>query len=146
MFTPEFTMEGVPVRSVLVFTGGYLGLFLLHIVFAAQDLDLLFAAVALLLVGLTFLCGPVLLAIERLNNERTAGTEVETNHLFTTGFLLSLPLSLGIAYAYAEMVVEPKAMGAALLITTATHAVARVIMARTQGEQNTEMLVGTTPE
>ncbi len=133
-------------RSVVVFAGAYLGLFLLHIVFAAQHLDLLFALVALLLVGLTFLCGPVLLAIERLSNEHTPGTEVDSNRLFTTGFLLSLPLSSGIAYASTEMVVEPRAMVMALLITTTTHAVARIIITRAQGAQNTDMLAGTTPE
>ena len=78
-------------RAVVVFSGMYLLLFALHIVFAAKDWNLLFCAVATSLVAMTFLCGPVLwFMVNRLNFSGTNPTKL--------GYFLSLPLATGIAY------------------------------------------------
>jgi len=101
-------------RAVIVFSGMYLLLFALHIVFAAKDWNLLFRAVATSLVAMTFLCGPVLwFMVKRLNFSGTNPTKL--------GYLLSLPLSIGIAYALTDMEFQFLATMTSLLVTTATH-------------------------
>ena len=76
-------------KAILVFSSVYSLLFVLHIVFAANDLDLLFRFVALLLVAMTFFCAPLLWLIDS-----------SMNHSERIGYMVSIPLSIGIAYAY----------------------------------------------
>jgi len=101
-------------RPLLVFSGSYVVLFVLHILFAANDLDVLFRIVAMMLVCMTFLCGPLLWFLER----DTASTPPDQSKL---GFAISLPLSLGIAYAFTGMEFELIASIIALLLTSFTH-------------------------
>ena len=101
-------------RPLLVFSGSYVVLFVLHILFAANDLDVLFRTVAMMLVCMTFLCGPLLWFLER----DTASTPPDQSKL---GFAISLPLSLGIAYAFTGMEFELIASIIALLLTSFTH-------------------------
>ena len=103
-------------RSLIVFSSAYLTLFVFHIVFAANDLDALFRMVATILVAMTFLCGPVLWLIAIPQNEEAFVTG-------RIGFFVSLPLSLGIAYAYTDMNFEIGASATALLLTTLTHGI-----------------------
>ena len=101
-------------RAVVVFSGLYLLLFALHIVFAANDWDFLFRAVATGLVAMSFLCGPVLwFMVKRLNFSGTNPTK--------QGYILSLPLATGIAYAFTSMEFQFLATMTTLLVTTATH-------------------------
>jgi hypothetical protein len=102
------------VRPFVIYSGSYVVLFVLHILFAANELDLLFQIVAMLLVCMTFLCGPLLWYLDQIT--------VSMSHNQTTlGFVVSLPLSLGIAYAYAGMEFELSASFLALLLTSLTH-------------------------
>ena len=133
-------------RTVLVFLGGYIGLFLLHIVAAAQDLNLLFVAVASMLVGLTFLCGPVLLFIEKRTKKTETTSVASVRSLLKTGYLLSLPLSVGIAYASTDRVLQLNAAVVALLLTTSSHAVARWVLSMKAATQSSEPLASSTPE
>ena len=133
-------------RTVLVFLGGYIGLFLLHIVAAAQDLNLLFMAVASMLVGLTFLCGPVLLIIEKRTTKTETTSVASVRSLLKTGYLLSLPLSVGIAYASTDRVLQLNAAVVALLLTTSSHAVARWGLSMKAATQSSELLASSTPE
>ena len=133
-------------RTVLVFLGGYIGLFLLHIVAAAQDLNLLFMAVASMLVGLTFLCGPVLLIIEKRTTKTETTSVASVRSLLETGYLLSLPLSVGIAYASTDRVLQLNAAVVALLLTTSSHAVARGVLSMKAATQSSEPLASSTPE
>ena len=101
-------------RAVVVFSGLYLLLFALHIVFAAKNFHLLFRVVATGLVVMTFFCGPVLwFMVRRLN--------LSERNPIEQGYLLSLPLAIGIAYAFTEMEFQFLATVTALLVTTATH-------------------------
>ena len=101
-------------RPLLVFSGSYVILFVLHILFAANDLDVLFRIVAMMLVCMTFLCGPLLWFLDR----DTSSTSPDQSKL---GFAISLPLSLGIAYAFTGMEFELTASIIALLLTSFTH-------------------------
>ncbi len=101
-------------RSLVIFSGSYTLLFTLHIVFAANDWDMLFRIVAFILITMTFLCGPILWFIDkRLNHEEMNSIKI--------GYFVSLPLAIGIAYAYTGMEFEFVASATALLLTTLTH-------------------------
>ena len=103
-------------RALGIYAGLYLGLFVLHIVFAANDLDLLFQIVAFILVAMTFLCGPALWSIHSILDSHQMNSAVY-------GYLVSLPLSIGIAYAYTNMHFEVRASLIALSLTSLTHGV-----------------------
>jgi len=97
-------------KGVLVFSSTYSLLFVLHIIFAANDLDILFRLVALLLVAMTFFCAPLLWAIDS-----------SMFHSERIGFMMSVPLSAGIAYAYTGMEFQFDATLLAIFATTLTH-------------------------
>jgi len=103
-------------RALGIYAGLYLGLFVLHIVFAANDLDILFQIVAFILVAMTFLCGPALWSIHSILDSHQMNSAVY-------GYLVSLPLSIGIAYAYTDMHLEVGASLIALSLTSLTHGV-----------------------
>ena len=103
-------------RALGIYAGLYLGLFVLHIVFAANDLDILFQIVAFILVAMTFLCGPALWSIHSILDSHQMNSAVY-------GYLVSLPLSIGIAYAYTDMHLELGASLIALSLTSLTHGV-----------------------
>ena len=103
-------------RALGIYAGLYLGLFVLHIVFAANDLDILFQIVAFILVAMTFLCGPALWSIHSILDSHQMNSAVY-------GYLTSLPLSIGIAYAYTDMHFEVGASLIALSLTSLTHGV-----------------------
>ena len=103
-------------RALGIYAGLYITLFVLHIVFAANDLDVLFQIVAFILVAMTFLCGPVLWLIESV-------FDFEQINSVVYGYAISLPLSIGIAYAYTDMHFEVGASFIALSLTSLTHGV-----------------------
>ena len=74
-------------KAILVFSSVYSLLFVLHIVFAANDLDLLFRFVALLLVAMSFFCAPLLWLIDS-----------SMNHSERIGYIVSIPLSLSLIH------------------------------------------------
>lgn len=96
-------------HPLLVFCLVYTTGFVLHIVFAMYDLWVLFNIDAFLLVVMTYFCGPLLIATDA------------TMKNFQLGYLLSLPLAVGIAYAYTDMVFVLQATLISLAITTITH-------------------------
>ena len=97
-------------RALIVFFSAYSLLFALHIVFAANDFNLLFRLVAFLLVAMTFFCAPLLWFIDSSMNQ--------SNRI---GYVASIPLSIGIAYAYTGMNFQIDATILALLLTSLTH-------------------------
>jgi len=97
-------------KAILVFSSTYSLLFVLHIVFAVNDLNLLFRFVALLLVAMTFFCAPLLWLIDSSMNQSER-----------IGYIVSIPLSIGIAYAYTNMNFQIDATLLALLATSLTH-------------------------
>ncbi len=63
---------------------------------------------------MTFLCSPLLWLIERrLNDGKLDYSKF--------GYFVSLPLAVGIAYAYAGMEFQFAASATSLLLTTLTH-------------------------
>ena len=97
-------------KAILVFSSIYVLLFVLHIVFAANDLKHLFQIVAVLLVVMTFFCAPLLWLIDS-----------SMKHSIRIGYIASIPLSIGIAYAYTNMEFRLGATFLAVIGTSATH-------------------------
>ena len=97
-------------KAILVFSSTYVLLFVLHIVFAANDLDDLFRVVAVLLVAMTFFCAPILWLIDSTMKQS-----------LRIGYIASIPLSIGIAYAYTDMQFQLDATFFAIIATSVTH-------------------------
>ena len=97
-------------KAIVVFSSTYVLLFVLHIVFAANDLDGLFRIVAMLLVAMTFFCAPLLWLIDSTMKQS-----------LRIGYITSIPLSIGIAYAYTNMEFQLGATFLAVVATSVTH-------------------------
>ena len=97
-------------KAILVFSSTYVLLFVLHIVFAANDLEHLFRIVATLLVAMTFFCAPILWFIDSTMKQS-----------LPIGYIGSIPLSIGIAYAYTNMQFQLGATFLAVIATSVTH-------------------------
>ena len=97
-------------KAILVFSSTYVVFFALHILFAANDLELLFRIVAILLVMMTFFCAPLLWLID--SNMKQS---------LRIGYVASIPLSIGIAYAYTNMEFQLGATFLALITTSVAH-------------------------
>tara|TARA_B100001248_G_C27245373_1_gene391306 strand:+ start:390 stop:713 length:324 start_codon:yes stop_codon:yes gene_type:complete len=70
-------------------------LFVLHIVFAANDYHLLFRVVALLITVMTFFSGPIFMFIEPSQDRYRT--------IYIQGLVISIPLSIGLGWAYSGM-------------------------------------------
>jgi len=101
-------------RPLIIYSSSYLLLFALHILFAANEFDFMFQIVAIMLVCMTFFCGPILQLLEWQTNAKSVNP-------LRLGFFMSLPLSAGIAYAYTDMMFEIGATLTALVLTSFTH-------------------------
>ena len=97
-------------KAILVFSSIYVLLFVLHIVFAANDLEHLFRIIATLLAAMTFFCAPILWLIDSTMKESPR-----------IGYIASIPLSIGIAYAYTNMEFQLGATFLAVIATSVTH-------------------------
>lgn len=72
----------------------YSSLFVMHIIFAANDLILLFQIVAILITILTLLTGVIFCIISNTT---------EKISIYRQGFLISIILSTGLGWAYGDM-------------------------------------------
>ena len=86
-------MRGALLGNITVFAL----LFGLHIVFASQDMDVAFSIVAVFISLQVVLFGPLTVVLERApqRQQRRKSNRV--------GFLVALPLSFGLAWAYGGM-------------------------------------------
>ena len=70
-------------------------LFVLHIVFAANDNHLMFRSVAIIITVIVFLCGPICIFLE--------SSKDRYKFSFNVGMTLSSLLSVGLGWAYNDM-------------------------------------------
>ena len=82
-------------QSIFIYGAIFCLLFVLHIVFAANNLDFLFHLVAIMLSGIIFFCGPCLVFLEKSN--------VRYSLVYNIGIIVSCPLSIGLGWAYSGM-------------------------------------------
>ena len=70
-------------------------LFVLHIFFAAANLELLFRLVAIIISGMILFCGPCLVYLEK--------SKIRYSLVYNIGMIISCPLSIGLGWAYGGM-------------------------------------------
>lgn len=99
--------------------------FILHIVFAMYNMTLLFKIDAAFVTLMTFFCGPILVW---LNGKKS--TLTDANRLSLLGYFMSIPLSIGIAYAYTDMVFEWQASFSSIILASIIHGVWFQILSR----------------
>lgn len=104
------------VKTVVVAAVVYAILFAAHIVAAAKDWALLFRAIATSLTCMTFLLGWCLAWM--LKNENLEMRK--RGHVI--GAWISIPLAVGLAYAYAGQTFNISLSAAFVVLTLATHA------------------------
>ena len=83
-------------KALLINLGFFSGLFVLHIVFAANDMDMAFTAVALLISFQIIGFGPLTVAL-------TGNKKAVRRQILRRSFLVALPLAFGLAWAYGDM-------------------------------------------
>ncbi len=83
------------IRTLVIYSTIFMLLFVLHIVFAANDYHLLFRVVALLITVMTFFSGPICMFIEPIQERYKM--------IYVQGLLISIPLSIGLGWAYSDM-------------------------------------------
>lgn len=81
-------------KGVILSASLYVVMFIGHIIAAANDLDLLFRILAVLITLQTFLVGPSIILFERDCIHQSA---------MRIGMYISIPLGLGLGWAYADM-------------------------------------------
>jgi len=81
-------------RGIVLSALVYVLLFIGHIVAAANDFDTLFRTLAILITIQTFLVGPSIILFEKSCDYHSA---------MRTGMIISIPLALGLGWAYAGM-------------------------------------------
>jgi hypothetical protein len=83
-------------KALLINLGIFSGLFVLHILFAANGMDMAFTAVALLISFQIIGFGPLTVALTR-------NTNVVRRQTLRRSFPVALPLAFGLAWAYGDM-------------------------------------------
>ena len=82
-------------KELLINLGVFSGLFVLHIIFAANGMDMAFTAVALLISFQIIGFGPLTVALTRPKHAR--------RQTLRRSFVVALPLAFGLAWAYGGM-------------------------------------------
>ena len=102
-------IRGIGIAAVI-----YASLFVGHIVAAANGLTLFFRAIAVSITLMTFLMGPIVWFLSQHGDD--------SDHLaYRIGFWVSVPLSVGLAYAYADQTFDAAYSIGFLVATVLTH-------------------------
>lgn len=104
------------VQTVVITAVVYALLFAAHIVAAANDWTLVFRVIASSLTVMTFLLGWCLAWMLKDEN-----SEIR-KHAHNIGSWISIPLAIGLAYAYAGQTFNISLSAAFVVLTLATHA------------------------
>jgi hypothetical protein len=92
----------------------YASLFVGHIVAAANGLTLLFRTITVSITLMTFLMGPIVWFLSQRGDD-------SNNIAYQIGFWASVPLSVGLAYAYADQTFDAAYSIGFLATTVLTH-------------------------
>ena len=102
-------IRGIGIAAVI-----YASLFVGHIVAAANGLTLFFRAIAVSITLMTFLMGPIVWFLSQRGDD--------SDHLaYRIGFWVSVPLSVGLAYSYADQTFYAAYLIGFLAATVLTH-------------------------
>lgn len=102
------------IRGIIISASVYIVLFVGHIFAAANDYDLLFSLIAIAITLHTIFCGLVIIILSRLKS-----TE-EKFFANKIGYVISIPLTIGLSRAYSGMEIN-NTVFAWLLLVLITH-------------------------
>ena len=102
------------IRGIIISASVYIVLFVGHIFAAANDYDLLFSVIAIAITLHTIFCGLVIIILSRLKS-----TE-EKFFANKIGYVISIPLTIGLSRAYSGMEIN-NTVFAWLLLVLITH-------------------------
>ena len=85
------------IRGIIISASVYIALFVGHIFAAANDYDLLFSLIAIAITLHTIFCGLVIISLSRL---KTTDEQLFANKI---GYIISIPLTVGLSRAYSGM-------------------------------------------
>ena len=102
------------IRGIIISASVYIALFVGHIFAAANDYDLLFSLIAIAITLHTIFCGLVIILLSRTES---AEEKLLANKI---GYIISIPLTVGLSRAYSEMEIN-NTVFAWLLLVLITH-------------------------
>jgi hypothetical protein len=82
-------------RGLTIYALLFSVLFVLHIVFAAHNQNVLFQIVAVVITAMSFFCGPICVFLE--------GKKELYRYVFQFGMIASVPICVGLGWAYNDM-------------------------------------------
>ena len=102
------------IRGIIISASVYIVLFVGHIFAAANDYDLLFSLIAIAITLHTIFCGLVIIILSRLKSieEKFFANKI--------GYVISIPLTIGLSRAYSGMEIN-NTVFAWLLLVLITH-------------------------
>jgi len=82
-------------RSLFIYATLFSLLFVLHIIFAANNQKILFCVVAITITIMSFFCGPICVILETKNELY--------GDVFQFGMIASIPICIGLGWAFNDM-------------------------------------------
>ena len=109
------------IRGIIISASVYIVLFVGHIFAAANDYDLLFSLIAIAITLHTIFCGLVIIILSRLKSieEKFFANKI--------GYVISIPLTIGLSRAYSGMEINNTVFAWLLLVLISHYLVSRGI-------------------
>ena len=117
----EHSNKAKLIRGIIISASVYIVLFVGHIFAAANDFDLLFSLIAIAITLHTIFCGLVIIILSRLKS-----TE-EKFFANKIGYVISIPLTIGLSRAYSGMEINNTVFAWLLLVLISHYLVSRGI-------------------
>lgn len=117
----EHSNKAKLIRGIIISASVYIVLFVGHIFAAANDFDLLFSLIAIAITLHTIFCGLVIIILSRLKS-----TE-EKFFANKIGYVISIPLTIGLSRAYSGMEINNTVFAWLLLVLISHYLVSKGI-------------------
>ena len=109
------------IRGLILSASVYIALFVGHILAAANNYDLLFSLVAITITLHTIFCGLVIILFSRL---KSTEEKLFANKI---GYIISIPLTIGLSRAYSGMEINNTVFAWLLLVLSSHYLVSKGI-------------------
>ena len=109
------------IRGIIISASAYIALFVGHIFAAANDYDLLFSLIAIAITLHTIFCGLVIILLSGL---KSTDEQLFANKI---GYIISIPLTIGLSRAYSGMEINNTVFAWLLLVLIAHYLVSKGI-------------------
>ena len=117
----EHSNKAKLIRGIIISASVYIVLFVGHIFAAANDFDLLFSLIAIAITLHTIFCGLVIIILSRL---KSTEEQFFANKI---GYVISIPLTIGLSRAYSGMEINNTVFAWLLLVLISHYLVSKGI-------------------